>query len=428
MYNNENNQGFGPYDSGNAGGNPYGGPNGTGQPGSNPSWANDAVQTGQPWANGAEQTRQPWANQYGQPEMNPGGQPWTNPDVQTGAGTDVPPYYNPQASGPYYNGQSTTGTNGYGFPPPYQGAGQPNMPYVQASGEVYDSRKNSGLAIACLVLGILGFLSGVFFVGIALDVLAVILGIVALIQNNKKKGLPIAGMVLAVLSILLTFLFYYVVAMDKDASVRGIKDAARYLPTAEEKAASSVLMENIVLEDYATSRNLILIYENKNARDVQLEITVTYYNENDDLLFLRNNYVWSCAAGGKAAVDVTLPYDKDYNDIPYSRYEVDTIARETDPQYYTPNYGKDFQIKSNQGIQGGVIASVTNPTGKTFDSVELMCVYFKDGAAVGSAYEYISDMGKAATVEFSAPYDINYNDLSYDDYEIFVNSTTIYSN
>ena len=69
------------------------------------------------------------------------------------------------------------------------------MPYGQASGDVYDSRKNSGLAIACLVLAILGFLSGIFFVGIALDVLAVILGIIALIQNNKKKGLPVAGMI-----------------------------------------------------------------------------------------------------------------------------------------------------------------------------------------------------------------------------------------
>lgn len=86
-------------------------------------------------------------------------------------------------------------------------------------------------------------------------------------------------MIVAVLSILLTFLFYYVMAMDKDASVRGIKDADRYLPTAEEKAASSELMENIVQQDYAASRNLILIYENKNTQDIQLEITVTYYDE-----------------------------------------------------------------------------------------------------------------------------------------------------
>ena len=44
--------------------------------------------------------------------------------------------------------------------------------------------------------------------------------------------------------------------------------------------------------------------------------------KNDDLLFLRNSYIWGCAAGGRAAVDVPYPYDKDYNDIPYSRYEI----------------------------------------------------------------------------------------------------------
>ena len=71
MYNNENNQGFGPFENGNNGGYPYGGQNGPGQP-----------------------------------EVNLNGQPWQNPNRQPGAGSDVPPqYYNSQASGPYYTGQ-----------------------------------------------------------------------------------------------------------------------------------------------------------------------------------------------------------------------------------------------------------------------------------------------------------------------------------
>ena len=70
--------------------------------------------------------------------------------------------------------------------------------------------------------------------------------------------------------------FYYVMAMDKDASCPRIKDADRYLPTAEEKAASSELMENIVQQDCAASRNLILIYEKTNTQDIQLEITDIY--------------------------------------------------------------------------------------------------------------------------------------------------------
>lgn len=75
MYNNENNQGFGPFENGNNGGYPYGGQNGPGQP-----------------------------------EVNLNGQPWQNPNRQPGAGSDVPPQnYNSQASGPYYTGQGAAG-------------------------------------------------------------------------------------------------------------------------------------------------------------------------------------------------------------------------------------------------------------------------------------------------------------------------------
>lgn len=102
-------------------------------------------------------------------------------------------------------------------------------------------------------------------------------------------------------------------------------------------------MENIVQQDYAASRNLILIYENKNTQDIQLEITVTYYDENDNLLFLRNNYIWSCPAGGKAAAEVTLPYDKDYNDIPYSRYEVVRLQEKPIPNIIRRTTGRIFR-------------------------------------------------------------------------------------
>ena len=61
------------------------------------------------------------------------------------------------------------------------------------------------------------------------------------------------------------------------------------------------------------------------------------------------------------------------------------------------------------------------------DSVELMCIYYKDGSAIGITSQYISDMEKKANVEFSAPYDSDYNDLEYDDYEIIINGTNNYN-
>lgn len=369
---------------------------------------------------------------YGSPDNN---NQWNQPD---NGRPDInqanqQQYYDPQTSRTYYNGQNYSSfpnegplPTGPAYPgaPSYPGGPyQPNPPYNQGYGS---SNRNSGLAIACLVLGILGFLSGIIFVGIALDVLAIILGIISLIQNSRKKGLPIAGMVLAFLSILLTFLVYYAIGISQDRSARGL-DQEVYVPTTEEKATSSMLMPNIAQKDYAAPQSLILIYENKNTVDVQMEITVTYYDENDDLLFLRNTYIRSCAAGGKAAIDVSYPYDRDYNDIPYSHYEITALAKEVDYRYYSQNYGTQFQIKSNPGSQGSVLASIANPTGITFDSVELMCVYYKDGSAIGLSSQYISDMGKTANVEFSVPYDSDYHELEYDDYEIIINSTNNYN-
>ena len=58
--------------------------------------------------------------------------------------------------------------------------------------------------------------------------------------------------------------------------------------------------------------------------------------------------------------------------------------------------------------------------------MELVCLYYKDGNAVGMNSQYITDMGESANVDFSVPYDSDYNDLEFDDYEIIVNSTTIY--
>ncbi len=124
---------------------------------------------------------------YGSPDNS---NQWNQPNDGR-AGINQPnqqQYYAPQTSRTYYSGENYSPFPNEGpLPtgPAYpNGPYQPNPPYNQGNDS---SSRNSGLAIACLVLGILGFLSGVFFVGIALDVLAIILGIVSLIQNNRKK-------------------------------------------------------------------------------------------------------------------------------------------------------------------------------------------------------------------------------------------------
>lgn len=115
-----------------------------------------------------------------------------------------PPVYNP-AKGPY--GQTPPPVNysqqyGYNQRPLYgQNQYFPN-------GQPYNPNKNQGLgngmAIASLVCGILGIFTSWFCFGILPGVLAVIFGIVALVNRTSYKPMAIAGLITGGIGILLT--------------------------------------------------------------------------------------------------------------------------------------------------------------------------------------------------------------------------------
>ncbi len=63
-------------------------------------------------------------------------------------------------------------------------------------------QKKNGLGIASLILGIVGFLTGIFIIGILFDIVAIILGIIAITSEKNNKGLAIGGVVISVTSII----------------------------------------------------------------------------------------------------------------------------------------------------------------------------------------------------------------------------------
>lgn len=78
----------------------------------------------------------------------------------------------------------------------------PNYQYNQPA------NLKSGLAIASMILGILGFITSIFLVGIIIAPIGLILGIIALIKANKKphiydgKGFAVAGIVTSAMVVL----------------------------------------------------------------------------------------------------------------------------------------------------------------------------------------------------------------------------------
>ena len=81
--------------------------------------------------------------------------------------------------------------------------GQPAAPAAEG-GPV--QKKGSALGVAALILSIIGFLTGFLGIGVALDVIAIVLAVLVFVQAKKKPiqtGMATGGLVVAVLSILL---------------------------------------------------------------------------------------------------------------------------------------------------------------------------------------------------------------------------------
>lgn len=81
-----------------------------------------------------------------------------------------------------------------------------------------EQKPGSGLAIASLVSGILGILTGIFIYGVALGLAGIVLGIVALVQVRRGaasgKGLAIGGIVTGVVSFVVAAVTIAVIVLN----------------------------------------------------------------------------------------------------------------------------------------------------------------------------------------------------------------------
>lgn len=87
------------------------------------------------------------------------------------------------------------------------GSDQPTSP--QAEPVKQSSTPAKGLAVASLILGIIGFLSSPIIVGVLFALPGLVLGIVAL-AKRQSKGMAVAGIVLSILALLVSATVGYV--------------------------------------------------------------------------------------------------------------------------------------------------------------------------------------------------------------------------
>lgn len=129
---------------------------------------------------------------------------------------------------------------------PAQPAGPVPAPQMGAAPQAPPANPSAGLAIASMVLGILGLLSSAFVVGGLLGLIAVILGVIALIKRHGGKGMSIAGIATGAIAILVGA-FFLLIAL---VALGGVQERANEVQ-AEAEAQQEQMIEDSEASRYA---------------------------------------------------------------------------------------------------------------------------------------------------------------------------------
>lgn len=184
--------------------------------------------------------------------------------------------------------------------------------------------------------------------------------------------------------------------------------------SAKEKFDASAIEDNISISeaDVALDGTLVAIIKNGNDETVNIEVEAVFYDEDGNALGSDSDYLTIYNNQEMACNFYNTPTD-------YSDYEINIKAEEN---YYT-NYSNQIEISNNDtGEQ--IVVQVTNNADNTIESVDVAVVFYSDGEIVGynSAYEYDLRSGSTSTSNIYYPYDSDYNDVSFDEYSVYVSA------
>lgn len=120
------------------------------------------------------------------------------------------------------------------------------------------------------------------------------------------------------------------------------------------------------------------------------------------------------------------PHDAEYNDVPYDTFKI-TYSIDAISSSLKSNLS-DVTIESNIGAEN-VMVDIINNGDQTGDFTQLSVIFYKNGIPVGYTYHYadVQNPGSEDFIEFSFPYDSNYDTIEVDDYEVYINSSYYYT-
>jgi len=176
---------------------------------------------------------------------------------------------------------------------------------------------------------------------------------------------------------------------------------------------------------YRVREGVITIVKNNYKYDIDLSLDCLYYNVYGTLIGKGSDNCYCLESGRECALFTHNPYNSDYEDVDYDHYQIvfsvdeisSNILRNGNGITYGSNFGQD-----------NVMVTVTNAGSET-RSTAIAIVFYLNGKPVAYDYKYaeVDHVGSSAYLDFSFPYDENYETIYPTSYKVFVRHSYMYS-
>lgn len=189
------------------------------------------------------------------------------------------------------------------------------------------------------------------------------------------------------------------------------------MPPSKDEFNENDARNNIKCISQKTEKGIVTIVKNNYKYSVRLEIDCVYFNSTGAMVGTMSDDCYVLESGREAALFTGNPYDSNYEDIKYSSYNVNIKCGKP---YYYGNADNIF-CEGNFG-SGNIVAAVKN-NGTAVSFTRVAIVFYKNGNIVGYDYHYadVDSTGATDYLQFSFPYDSNYDTITPDDFKLYVN-------
>lgn len=192
--------------------------------------------------------------------------------------------------------------------------------------------------------------------------------------------------------------------------------------TVKESFDSEKAIKNIDYTDTDMGNGVIIQFKNNYSFPFYMDVNVLFYDSNGTMIGKTDDGNIIFDTNTECALYFNGPYDANYKDVAYSRYDIKITAKYDQYAFYNSNV-KDMKIKSNFGADN-VMVEVTNSGEHDSSLVPVSIVFYRDDNVIGYDYTFAElPAGETDYLQFRFPHDKNYDTMHPTDYKVFVNNS-----